>query len=95
MAKSKPWKLDPAEVSWSTESSTSTKRKKRRQSRQLDERSQRVLLRHVPTGIVVTGEIPTGHYSRKEMEAARNALIEKLFVQLEAEVGRHLRVPGW
>ena len=94
MSKRKRWKLDPAEVSWSTEGSTSTKRRKHRLSRQLDERSLRVILLHIPTRIEATGDVITGNYSRREMDAARDALIEKLIVELEGKVARHLRIPG-
>ena len=94
MPKSKRWKLDPAEVTWGTGGHTSTKRRKLRLSRQLDERSLRVRMLHLPTGIEVIGEVSTGNYSRRDMHAARDALVEKLFAQLENKVARHFNISG-
>ncbi len=94
MARREPWTLNPAEVTWGTSGHTSTRRKKRRLSRQLDERSLEIKMTHLPTGIAVTGTVPEGHYSKREMLAAQNAVLEKLFVTLEAQVARHLKIPG-
>jgi len=94
MAKKNAWHLDPAEVGWATDGSTSTRRRKRRLSRKLDNRSLRLRLTHIPTGISVSGEIPTGNYSKNEMKAAEEELSANLFNQLESKVARHLRIPG-
>ena len=49
---------------------------------------------HIPTGIEVTGEIPTGNYTKKQMRQLRQELEQKLFLELEAKVAKHLRIPG-
>lgn len=49
---------------------------------------------HVPTGVEVRGQVPQGHYSKKEMRQLRQELYQKLFVELERKVAKHLRVPG-
>jgi hypothetical protein len=48
----------------------------------------------MPTEAEVTGEVPEGHYSRKQLLALQDALYERLFLELEAKVARGLRVPG-
>jgi len=94
MPKREAWKLDPAEVSWGFQFSTTTGRNKRRQSRELDTRAAAVTLTHVPTGIEVTGNVPEGHYSKKAMQERRHELFGDLFWELEVKVARHLRIPG-
>ena len=51
-------------------------------------------LRHWPTGLEVTGQIPSGHFSRTELNAQKERLRTKLWSELEAQVARELRVPG-
>ena len=87
------WRLDPAEVSSGSMASASGGRRLRRQSRALDLRAQRLTLRHKPTGIEVSGEIPEGHYSRQQMVELRRDLHARLFSALEQLVARHLRIP--
>jgi len=53
-----------------------------------------VTVRHRPTGIVLRGEIPEGHYSKDEMRKLKDAMIERLKRELERAVAKHLRVPG-
>jgi hypothetical protein len=86
------WSLNPEEVASSLSSSASTKG--RQFNRRLQTRSCTLTLSHPTTGLQVTGEIPSGHYSKKEMKQLRDDLYRKLFPLLEAKVAKHLRVPG-
>ena len=89
------WKLDPNEVDWGTASHVSTLRKKlTRASRAVDKRGTTVTLRHMPTGLEVSGEIPEGHYSRKQMREAQQKIYLQLFSKLEKKVGNFLRIKG-
>ena len=94
MTKKKKWSLDPAEVQMYGGSSNSSGRKKASQSRAMDTRSKDWNLIHVPTGLEVGGAIPSGNYSKKEMKKLEEALLEKLFLELEGKVAKKLRVPG-
>ena len=87
------WRLNPDEVGGGNVSSSSTT-KSGQFSRRLKRTSARLQLTHIPTGINVTGEVPEGHYSKKEMRKLKEELYERLFVQLEVKVGKHLRAPG-
>ncbi len=49
---------------------------------------------HRPTGIHVEGEVPPGNYSKKEMRKKRENLIQTLFLKLELEVAKELKVGG-
>jgi hypothetical protein len=48
-------------------------------------------LRHVPTGIELSGKVVGGHYSRKGMIAEKTQLGESLWTHLEPRVAQHLR----
>ncbi len=63
-------------------------------SRALGESGSRLTLTHKSTGIEVTGEVPTGHYSRREMQSEVRKLEEGLFAELESQVAKALRIPG-
>jgi hypothetical protein len=69
-------------------------RRKVRLSRELDLSARQFTLAHRPTGISVDGEIPPGHYSRIEMIRLKEKLPDRLFYELEDEVGKKLRLPG-
>jgi hypothetical protein len=86
------WQLDQNDVGggWSTSSST----KSGQFSRRLKVTSARLTLTHLPTGLEVRGEVPDGHYSKKEMRKLREELYARLFLVLEEKVGKHLRAPG-
>lgn len=57
-----------------TGGSRTSVRAKLRQSRAFDTRSLRLTLTHLPSGIVVKGEIPDGRYARKEMSRLKEEL---------------------
>ncbi len=86
------WSLDQQGVSvdWMTASTT----KSGQFSRKMKLTSARLRLTHVSTGINVTGEVPKGHYSKKEMRRLQDELYEKMFAKLETLVRQRLRVPG-
>jgi hypothetical protein len=88
------WHLNPQEVARSASATCSGGRRKATQSRALDNRSKKYTLLHVPTGLEVSGEIPRGNYSRKEMNRLGEQLLQNLFNELEAKVAKKLRVPG-
>src|SRR5262245_48362760 len=93
--KSSTWQLPETEVDVREYGHTSGHRKKLSvASRAADHRSWHVTLVHVPTGLEVSGEVPEGNYSRKQMQQARERLFSQLWSQLEFKVARHLRIPG-
>ena len=83
------WSLNPKEVAsgWVGFSSG----KSGQFSRRLKITSCTVTLTHGPTGLQVQGEVPPGHYSKKEMQRLRDEQYVKLFLLLEATVRKHLR----
>lgn len=93
MAKKKPWALDPKDIGegWTGHSSTKVMGNF---ERKLKVTSRTVNLTHVPTGIKVFGDIPDGHYSKKEMRGLTDKIREKLWAELEDKVARHLKIPG-
>lgn len=91
------WTLEPSEVSISWSSSLRSTRRRTgmaRSSRAEDTRSAVVRLVHRPTGLEIDGEIPSGHYSRNDMQQQKEALVTRLCPELEAQVAKHLRIPG-
>jgi hypothetical protein len=86
------WKLDPREVSWKAMSTASSGRVKARLSRSLDLRSVQITGEHVPTGLLVTGAIPEGHYSRDQMRKLQDDLRVRLLSELERKVARRIQV---
>jgi hypothetical protein len=94
--KNSKWKMPKEEVIWSGGGSTSTNRKKLTSaSRAVDDRSWNYTLIHVPTDVEVSGEVPKGNYSQKQMQQERERLFSSLWDQLEIKVAKHLRLPGW
>ncbi len=89
----KKFTLNPNEVIVGG-SGASGGRKKARFSRANQLSSREMILIHKPTGVQVTGLIPTGHYSRKEMKRLYQELYNDLFAALEQEVAKVLHVPG-
>ncbi len=70
--------------------STSGLRKRvNRQSRAVNKRSRRYNVKHIPTGIEVYGEIPEGHYTKKQMKTEERKLLKKLLLILEEKVSKH------
>jgi hypothetical protein len=53
-----------------------------------------ITLVHLPTKVTVTGEIPLGHFARKQLSGLRDELYEWLILDLEKKVAKVLRVPG-
>jgi hypothetical protein len=49
----------------------------------LDLRAVAITVTHRPTGIVLRGEVPEGHYSRDEMRKLKDAVVERLMRDLE------------
>jgi hypothetical protein len=88
------WTLDLRDVDRFETSSRSGGRKRAALSRALDLSDHALRLTHRPTGIAVSGEVPTGNYSRTEMTKLKQALNARLFAELEQRVARHLRIPG-
>ena len=94
--KNTKWKLPENEVTYLGSGGTSTRRRKRSiASRAVDLRSWEFTLIHIPTDVRVSGKIPEGHYSQKQMQQKRQELYSKLWVLLEEKVAKHLRLPGW
>jgi hypothetical protein len=89
------WHLDPTEVTRSAVASCVGGRRRAARSRALDIRSKEYTLRHTPTGIEVSGTIPSGNYSRKEMNRIGEQLLQNLLQELEIKVAHKLRIPGY
>ena len=87
------WQLAPSEVDelWLGPSSG---RPLARNSRSLASTGCLVTIRHIPTGIEVTGEIPMGSYAKKEMQKLRWDLRVRLWNELEDLVAIRLRIRG-
>lgn len=64
-----------------------------RTSRAATIRSSRMTLRHGPTGIEVTGEVPPGRYTRKEQQRLNVELETRLFEELAIEVAQAKKKP--
>jgi hypothetical protein len=87
--------LNPAEIAMRGSASAFGRRTKlSRASRKVDDRSLRIEMEHIPTGVMVHGDVPCGHYSKNEMRALRAKLEAELFARLTVEVMKHLRTPG-
>jgi hypothetical protein len=92
----KQWRMERSEVTYTAShfSSTSTKKGPTRRSARA-RKSLRMTLKHKPTGIEVSGEVPdVGGYTRKELAERRDELWRRLWNELESLVARRLRVPG-
>ena len=94
MSKSKKnkWRLNPKEVTWGWNGSTSGK--SGQFERRLKLTSCRMTLTHTPTEISVKGEVPEGHYSKKAMQQNRKKLVQSLFLELEGLVAKKLKIKG-
>ena len=88
------WNLDPKDVTWYGGSSSRSNRNNAREPRKIDERQLTMNLIHKPTAIEVSGTIPYGNYSRKEMSILKEDLYKALFLQLENNVAKALKVSG-
>lgn len=86
--------LNESDIQVSIGGSSSGGRNKMRQSRSLDLRDARIDLLHVPSGVKVSGKIPPGHYSRKQMQRLTMELKARLTEELVLLVGKKLRVAG-
>lgn len=53
-----------------------------------------ITLRHAPTKIEVTGEIPQVHRTKPSLRSAEDVLRQQLMKDLAAAVAKHLRIPG-
>lgn len=87
------FQLDPKDVLCS-EGSGKSGRRKARLPRSASSSDGYLELTHAPTGISVTGDIPRGHYTRKQMRAIRRDVYERLLAALTDTVAKELRVPG-
>ncbi len=72
----KEWTLDPKEVQMGIHSSSSGKHGQLQ--RKVKTTSSTVFLTHASTETSVEGEIPLGHYSKKEMKRKREELCATL-----------------
>jgi len=71
-------KLNGADFVWSGESSRESGRAKARQPRALDLSSYSFAVTHLPTKLSVKGELPKGHYSRRDIAEFRERLLAQL-----------------
>lgn len=98
MAKKTAWCIQRSDVRLGVGGSSISGRnggKRSKKSRIMDERSAELRLVHAPTGIIVIGFVPRGHYSRQQMVVEQKKLEEKMFLQLQDKVAEHLRIPGY
>jgi hypothetical protein len=87
------FQLNSAEVHIFSHGSRTGGRRKASLSRRLDTSSWAFELKHMPTGIVVSGAVAFGHYSRKELSHLKDELLGRLWCELEGKVAARLRVP--
>ena len=73
---------------------TGSRRKLTRGPASVDLSSSQLVLKHIPTGMEVRGEIPPGHYSNREMRNAQEKLRAELQERLRIAVAEHLRIRG-
>lgn len=57
-------------------------------------RGSTIVLRHVPTGLEVKGDIAVEQHTNRQLRMAEAALREQLMQQLTRAVAAHLRIPG-
>jgi hypothetical protein len=89
------FKLDPCEIGRSRFGSNSgLRRKATRSGRANTLTSATVTLTHMPTGVSVSRDIPTGNRFRGELKRLQNQLEAELLVLLTAAVAKKLRIPG-
>lgn len=88
------WTIEIAEVQAATTGHASGSYKKHKM-RADQVRSVEVTLTHVPTKIVVKGTVPEGNYTRTAMAKLKKAITLALLAELEAEVAKALRIPGY
>jgi hypothetical protein len=73
---------------------TGARRKLARAPASVDLSASQLVLKHIPTGVEVGGEIPPGHYSNREMRSVQEKLRAELQERLRVAVARHLRIRG-
>lgn len=78
--------MDQSDVA--TSSSSSSSGKSGQFARAWKVTSFEMTMVHRPSGITVTGKVPTGHYSKREMQKLRRELESSLWTELERRVGR-------
>jgi hypothetical protein len=54
----------------------------------------RIKVKHRPTGIEVEGDVPPGHYAKKEMQKLRDELEARLKAELLLKVAQRLCWPS-
>ena len=86
----KDWGLDPKEVECGLYGSSSGKHGQLQ--RKVKITSSTVFLIHTPTDTRIEGEVPPGHYSKKEMQKKREELFVDLFPKLEKMVAKKLKI---
>jgi hypothetical protein len=90
----KNWHLDPKDVTWYGGSSSRSNRSNAREPRKIDQREFTMNLVHKHTEIEVSGIIPYGNYSRKEMSNLKEKLYKELFLLLENKVAKEMKISG-
>jgi hypothetical protein len=89
------FKIDIGDVSFSSTGSTSGRRAKATRSSRRDSiTGTQIVAKHEPTGVCVSGEIPRGRYSRKELQGHVRELRTRLVLELSEAVARELRLAG-
>lgn len=88
------WKLDMSEVSVKSAGGSWGGHTKNTKSRAKFPTSAFIEVEHVPTKIILRGDIPEGYYTRNQMRDLIEKLKKTLLVELEKKVARALRVPG-
>ena len=89
----KEFKLNSADVSIAGGASHSG-RSKARFSRAAALSSSHFTLTHKPTGVIASGRVIPGHYSRKELSRLNEKLCQEVYKRLEYEVAKALRASG-
>lgn len=89
------WRLDPSEAQVHSSGKTVGQRTSAtKNSRAETATSFTFKLTHGPTGLKAEGCVPSGRYTRKQMQVLKQDLLRALMKQLEHDVAKRLRIPG-
>lgn len=91
-------KSDVVESGWTVNipagSGSHSRKGARKPSRKSGTSGVAMKLRHWSTGLEASGQIPSAHFSKTELVAAKERLRAQLWAELEGNVARELRIPG-
>jgi hypothetical protein len=88
---SKLAEIKQEDLSWSEVATKSGGRSKPRQSRSVETRGVRICLIHLPSGLETKGEVPPGHYTKKQMRTEATKVKAGMMAELSMLLGKRPR----